>query len=393
MATTNYITIQLIENFTNKTQIQLLFFLLSIKDSEGTVEFLKKFNIGFDVFNCDKQIDDSVYKSPINAVTKRIVFSFLDGFIDYIDGLKLNGKSILKTTRKVPFSGFKSNSIALKMMYTELVESGSIEKICTTGIQQDLLESFFGRMRSRGGNNTNPTEEQFIGNFRRIIVNKELTSSILSNCVDKLQILNVSSSKKCCIIPDSNFIMQISSENEVENEQNIEEFELENNQEEQTIFDGNISHSDTLGVANLAGTIEVHLQRNKKIFRSECAEVFELNDKIDANHFIKNKRNILPCKSTYMICNLGQMIISKYFDSVHISHFDYDKLFKMIKNEINPEDSYILTSFEHRSFVIDVVIEEMIKMRCTAIARIETLAHHNQFVRSAKTHDIHFAGQ
>lgn len=68
------------------------------------------------------------------------------------------------------------------MMYEELVQTGLFDKICTTDLQQDLLESFFGPMRSKGGNDTNPTQEQFIGNFRRIVLNKELTSSALSNC-------------------------------------------------------------------------------------------------------------------------------------------------------------------------------------------------------------------
>lgn len=284
-----------------------------------------------------------------------------------------------------------------------MVETGSIAKICTTGIQQDLLESFFGRMRSKGGDNTNPTQEQFIGNFRRILINKELTSSTLSNCVDKLEILHISSNQKCYIKSDLNFIMHINepdsenrqnSEDEREEEQNSEEFALENNQEEQ--INSNASIAETLGIANLAGLIEASLQRNKKNSCDECATVFELNDKIDANIFIRNKKNVLPCKSTYEICNIGRTVMSRYFNSVHISHFDYEKLSNMIKNEIIPEHFYIETNFDHcvdhKSFIIDTVIEEMIKTRCTAKARIATMQQQKSFVRSAKIHDIHFAG-
>lgn len=65
----------------------LFFYLVSIKGSEGTVEFLKQFNTGFDILNCDKDIENNVYKTPIKATSKQQVFSFLDGFIDYIDGL------------------------------------------------------------------------------------------------------------------------------------------------------------------------------------------------------------------------------------------------------------------------------------------------------------------
>lgn len=125
-------------------------FICLNKDSEGTVEFLKRFNTAFDIFNCDKEIKDNVYKTPINPSNKEAVFDFLDNFVEYIDGLKLNGKPITTTNRKVPFIGFRNNSIALKMMYAELVESKAIAKICTTDLLQDYLENLFGRMRSRG---------------------------------------------------------------------------------------------------------------------------------------------------------------------------------------------------------------------------------------------------
>lgn len=375
-----------------------LFYLSSNKDSEGTVEFLKKFDTAFDVFNCDKEIESIVHKTPINALTKQIVFSFLDDFIEYIDGLSLNGKKVTKTGRKVPFVGFKNNSIALKMIYEELVETGSIGKINTTDLQQDLLESFFGRMRSRGGNNSNPTQEQFIGNFRRILLNRELTSSTLSNCIDKLQILHVSSGQISQVKSDSNFIMQINERRgEDKTEDDQEEFVLENSQKEQIVSSAHVENTETLGVANLAGLIEASHHRNKKISCSDCATVFELNYKINADIFIKNKNNVLPCKSTYEICNVGRIVMSKYFNSVHVSHFNYDKLFSMMKSALNFDHLFIQTSFEHcidhKRFIIDSIIDEMVRIRCTSIARTLTLQQQIKFVRSAKTHDIHFAGQ
>lgn len=371
-----------------------MFYLSFNKDSEGTVEFLKKFNTAFDVFNCDKEIKNDVYKTPINASTKQIVFSFLDDFIDYIDGLSLGGKPITKTGRKVAFVGFKNNSIALKMMYEELIESRSMDKINTTDLQQDLLESFFGRMRSRGGNNTNPTQEQFIGNFRRILLNKELTSSTLSNCIDKLQILHVSSGQVSQVKSNSNFIMHI-NERESDDEQDSEEkIEDEKNK---NVSSANDENTETLGIANLAGLIEASLNRNKFFSCSDCASVFELNDKISADVFVKNKKIVLPCKSTYEICNVGSKVMSSYFNSAHISHFNYDKLFEMMKSELRSDHLFIRTSFEHcvdhKRYIIDSIIEKMIKIRCTSIARIVTLQQQQKFVRSAKVHDIHFSGQ
>lgn len=85
--------------------------------------------MGFDVFNSDKVIKGNVYKSPINVMSKETVFSFLDSLTDYIDKLKLNGKPVMTTGRKTPFIGFKSNSIAYKMMYEDLGENKLIENI------------------------------------------------------------------------------------------------------------------------------------------------------------------------------------------------------------------------------------------------------------------------
>lgn len=341
-----------------------------------------------------------MYKTPINAASKPQIFKFLDDLIDYIDGLKLNGSSILETNRKMAFIGFKQNTIALKMMYEELVESGSIDQICTTDLQQDLLESFFGRMRSKGGNNSNPTQEQFIGNFRQILLNNELTSSALSNCVDRLEILHISSGQKSTVESNSNFIMQLNIPNRPnvedpeEGEKNDNETDLEMSTEDQV---NSNTIADTLGVADLAGMIECSLQRNKKFSCVDCALAFELEDKIDAHIFIKNKKNVLPCKSTYQICNVGNTVMTNYFSSVHISRFDYKKLFNMIKNSIIPEHLFVRTNFDHgvnhKAFIIDSVIHEIIRVRCTALARIETMRKQKTFVRSDKTHDIHFAGQ
>lgn len=373
-----------------------IFFSTSI-GSEGTVEFLKYFNTAFDILNCDKEIENDIYKTPIKPETKRIVFNFLDDFIEYINRLRLDGKEITTTQRKIPFVGFKNNSIALKLMYEELVETNLIDKICTTDLQQDLLESFFSRMRSKGGFNSNPTQEQFIGNFRRILLNNELTASAISNCVDKLHIMHVSSSQVSQHKPDSNYLMQINVQEEHDGE-----CEPESNEGEEVLIAVNEENSEMkaieiLNAANLAAIIESSIQRSKKFSCADCAMIFELNLKIDADHFVKNRKNDLPCRSTFEICATSLKIMSKYFTSVHISHFDYFKLFDSIKKAINTEHLYVQSSFEHcmehKSFVIDLIIEEIIKVKCVSIARIETLQQHTTFIRSCKTHDIHNSGQ
>lgn len=266
-------------------------FIFSVMDkgSEGTVEFIKYMNTGFDIFNCDKEIENNIYKSPIKSATKRIVFNFLDDFVEYINGLKLKGQDISTTRRRIPFFGFKNNAIALKLMYEEFVETGLMDKISTTGIQQDLLESFFSRMRSKGGFNSNPTQDQFIGNFRRILLNQELTSSALANCIDNLQIMHIPSTQMNQLKSDANYMMQINIEDERSDEECDPENE-EKNKEEEII---RVAHEerrelktiDALDVASLAGLIESSIQRSKKFSCEDCAVIFELNTKIDGAYF------------------------------------------------------------------------------------------------------------
>lgn len=79
-------------------------------------------------------------------------------------------------------------------MFTEFVENKKImDFFPTRKLSQDPLENFFGRIRSNMGSNDNPTVEQFCAAYRKVLVNTELTSSALSNCVDQLNILQVSS--------------------------------------------------------------------------------------------------------------------------------------------------------------------------------------------------------
>lgn len=186
--------------------------------------------------------------------------------------------------------------------------------------------------------------------------------------------------------------MQMDDNHDEPNMENNEGFDLENDQVPHAVGMAGI-----LGLANLAGIIESTLNRSKKFSCNNCATVFEMNDKINAAIFVKNKKTVLPCKSTYEICGLSRDVMLSYFRSTHISRFDYMKLFNMIKSAINSEHLFIRTSFEHcvdhKSSIIDFIIEEIIRKRCTAIARIKTLEQQQSFIRSAKTHDIHFLGQ
>lgn len=87
-----------------------------------------------------------------------------------------------------------------------------------------------------------------------------------------------------------------------------------------------------------------------------------------------------------------------YLHSVHESAFDYWHILKEIKFKLEEEaDLFVETNFEHnmrhKSFIINMIIEEFIRLRVVARARQITLDQQKSFLRQKKTHDITFAGQ
>lgn len=367
------------------------------EDSEGTVEFITRINNLFDIFNSDEDVVNNVHKTPINSESKRQVFEFMNDMMAYIDGLTVSGAPITGSKRYTGFVGFKSNIIAVKMIYEELVETKQITKLRTVGIQQDYLESFFGRMRSGNGNNTNPSQEQFDANLQKILLNRELTCSALSNCIDKLDILTVPSTQinRQPIEPEFIMVANERGENEVDEEKE----EREEREESEEILSGEltITMGERFGVANAAGCIEATIERSKKFDCGDCSTIFERNEKIDHNLFVKQKKNVLACKSTMDICEISNTEFSKYLNSVHESCFDYYHLFNEIKSKISLENLFIETNFEHdpshKIFFVDFIVEQFVKIRAIQRARKITSDQHRTLVRSAKMHDIHFAGQ
>ena len=89
--------------------------------------------------------------------------------------------------------------------------------------------------------------------------------------------------------------------------------------------------------------------------------------------------------------------MSSYFQRVHESQLNYSIIFDLIKSEVVGMDLFASTDFEHnphhKTFIVDLVVEEFIRIRLVRRARQITLDQHTHLIRSAKMHDIHFAGQ
>lgn len=75
----------------------------SFMNSEGTVDFIGRFDKLFDIFNSSKSIDNNIFKSPVNSNSKSQIFAFLDDMDDYLNRLVWKGRPIINSLKSVPF--------------------------------------------------------------------------------------------------------------------------------------------------------------------------------------------------------------------------------------------------------------------------------------------------
>uniref|UniRef100_A0A2H1VKR5 SFRICE_037430 n=1 Tax=Spodoptera frugiperda TaxID=7108 RepID=A0A2H1VKR5_SPOFR len=156
------------QTFSNSVAIAIKFCdetmkLPEFSESDATVEFIIKINNLFDILN-SWTLNAYGYKKPICERNAKDIMEYLTKIETYIKEIKLMGKSILETNRKVGFFGL-------------LICIKSLKKI------QDHLECFFSSIRAKGGFNNNPTAFQFQSAYRRLIVHGEIKSIESEYCI------------------------------------------------------------------------------------------------------------------------------------------------------------------------------------------------------------------
>lgn len=77
--------------------------------AEGTIDFIRKMNTLFDIFNTRHKQNQNIFKRAINPDNKRIVFDYFKTCIDYFRGLKIEDESkkrkdsLITSRRKTAF--------------------------------------------------------------------------------------------------------------------------------------------------------------------------------------------------------------------------------------------------------------------------------------------------
>lgn len=339
-------------------------------DCIGTIKFICTMNDLFYIMNTgfkDKLEDyaNNKFKVPLNLAAADYVLQFLDQATEYIKSLKLQGVNILKSSLKTGFLGFLMDISVVKSIYAEYVETGQLEKLATFHASQEPLEYFFGRIRSKCGNNTNPTVEQFKSAYRKILVNYEIEASVRANCLDNLNIYFISSAPN----PEAN---EAEIEEVQENIEDIEHFTPNDN-----LFD---AYKEAT-ICKIASNIE-QIIRNRANFECDlCLNVLNENEKVSIEIFDNQQYKL--CVAAVYICKVSQ----KYFDIFRSDvTFNYSHLVETFQNEIDYENTFKNSDFRthegHKHYFVEYILREFIRIQATYIAKNLTLKEQEKLQRN-----------
>lgn len=304
----------------------------------------------------------------------------------------------------------------MKEIYRKYVEIDKIEKFLPTRLlNQDPLENFFGRIRSCLGSNDNPTTEQFCSAYRKVLVNTELTCSSLSNCVDQLNILHVSSKnqKKICSqpavvrvaptfysnrkrkAPDTNFASVETTRNLL----NPDQYKNVEANDHQFPFDG-----ADVTITYLANLIEEKIEHKVRSNCNECvklvSKIFTENEKFTRAQTsfetvsVQQNKQRWPCQSTVDICEVCNALLRTHSYKIN---FKYDVLLQCIEEGLESMNLFAETDFSHNSVhkddLIKYIMEEFIRIRATYTARKITLNEKKKMLRRKNLKLVHLSGE
>lgn len=358
----------------------------------GTMEFCRRMNKLFDIQNSDVQRDDNLFKSPINERTRDEIFNFLDDMTDYLKKLTFEKykNPIIESNIKVGFKGMLINIANIKKIYSELVLTKILDEFPVRRICQCPLESLFSRLRSYSllGFNTNPTVQQFKASIQKISVKNEITSSKQANCSDHLNILDVTS-----FVPpkgnsiDSNIQFDFQNQQQVEQPVDNDESSItDHGQIDEILFSEENSTNSTIGIAYIAGQIEMKIQSEKKENSALFTKVFEECEKLPfENVFPKTKQSRIPCRSSYQICISANEIIEEHLLKCD---FNYPLMLDIILSGITSQSVFVNEHFdgqpEKKFQLVQSIVEKYISMRANYLARKVTLEHKVNKMNSRK---------
>lgn len=351
---------------------------------EGTIEFTSRLNNIFDILN-SRTDTEGEFKQPLCASNKENIFGFLKDSIEFLKKLTISSGLLIESSKKTGVKGLIIDMVTLMMFYEEYVGNGELSRIPVYMLNQDPLESFFGRLRSFPGLgcNDNPTTIQFCSAYRKNLLKNEISSSALANCKDKLNILYTSSS----------------SSKLVHSQDNEQPINLNISQNESSFLDEIVRSDDfdivdqvaescdlNLAVAHVAGCVE---QKLKAVQGNRAA--FDENEKVVLAS-IPSCNYRIPCKSTFYLCEIVFRLLETHSKKID---FSYSELIDAINAEVVSGITYPNTEFTDAPSKIaltNAIITNCIRIRATYIAKTITLNQKIDSLKSKIRKQKHFTG-
>lgn len=368
------------------------------EDATETIEFTRIMDTLWDVLNSQRILNDKTnkYKSAIYPENKGDVFKFLLKAKQYLLSLevvsKRSGKkvSIVKSSVKTGFRGFVIDIISVTAIYQELVENHHyMVFLATYRMSQDHLEMFFSKIRSMNGFNDNPSAQQFISAYRKLLHQSDVSISGCANVISRgtSNVLTVTSgAKRLAKLRDDveEHADQVVHHKAVmpslqSNEDLHELFELE-------LLENNDYLSDNMqgvGVCYISNIIERRLTTSDQINCKFCPEVFVINEKVDLKACVSIHLG-RPCVSTYHLCRLTDRVLRVYINTgPKFKEMVYVKVLNALDwNSIFPIFFEPQHNPDHKHFLVKFIIDEYINKKCAYIAKQKTISLQKKYNRN-----------
>ena len=147
------------------------------KEVLSTSKYCKTFNDLFDVMNSCTSLDSVPLRRPLTAESEGEVV--LVEALNWLHELENCNKGNRHKTKFI--KGFRQ-SIRVVQLLLEEFQKRNLHYLSTRRLCQDLLEAYFGKIRSI---TTNPTPHEFIDDFAKVNVASLMTAPLNSNCEEK----------------------------------------------------------------------------------------------------------------------------------------------------------------------------------------------------------------
>lgn len=342
-------------------------------NSEATEKFCYIVNEAFDILNSRNKFNTDPHKMPISECNIHEMRRKIANIEKYLASLTVNGQLVIHTTHKTGFIGtIISLHSVIGIFDTWIAPNSSVHYLLTYKVSQDHLELFFSAIRSRCGNNNNPTCLQFIAAFRKLLVHAQISGSKYANCLaqDNTPFLHIFPIKAKSGIDDitiNNKDYDISLNAEDSNVNHDHDYYLH------TAFNNlNKSYIDDI-IAYIAGFIAYKILR--KLSCDICKQQLYSNVCHSKLQVVKNRGTLTNASTDVVtLCKIAETTFREnmlILAQKNILHTLLIKTLRKVPNNIFDNTTHLFDQNplnDHRLQLIKIVLNKYFKTRCTHYA-------------------------